>query len=312
MALIRINQDNRLVFWLLIIGIAVNLIWSFRLDLQAKTTANRVEAFHFNLKQNSDILLELREFLRRADEISIKTNNQKLALEMMTDRDRLDIYAPGNGISMGALGKTGNGLHFFSNGSDGSSNLLQSSSGFRFDLGEGSQPFHFKMGRAKNLIQMRHQDSFVELGNVPTDTGSYQGVFLGEKNNATIGINKEEGIGMISVKKILLHLATATENEPFHLKMDRDKELIQLRHRDSFVEVGNVPTDKGVYQGVFLGEKNNATIGINEAEGIGIRSKKKIYINSKGDLILEADGDIKIQSIHGEVQISGKKIHLNK
>jgi hypothetical protein len=38
--MIQIHRDNRVIFWLLIGGLVMNILWSLRLELQAQTTTN--------------------------------------------------------------------------------------------------------------------------------------------------------------------------------------------------------------------------------------------------------------------------------
>ena len=45
--MIKIHRDNRVVFWLLIGGLVLNILWSLRLELQAKAIT-RVEKYHLN------------------------------------------------------------------------------------------------------------------------------------------------------------------------------------------------------------------------------------------------------------------------
>jgi hypothetical protein len=46
--MIQIHRDNRVIFWLLIGGLVMNILWSLRLDLQAQTTTN-VEKYDFSV-----------------------------------------------------------------------------------------------------------------------------------------------------------------------------------------------------------------------------------------------------------------------
>ena len=96
--MIKIHRDNRVIFWLLIGGLVLNILWSLRLELQAKTK-NNVDIYHYNLNQNSDTLFGLEDFMRRADEISIKTNDQTSEIYMRS-KGRLGINAGDNSIEM--------------------------------------------------------------------------------------------------------------------------------------------------------------------------------------------------------------------
>jgi len=187
--MIKIHRDNRVIFWLLIGVLVLNILWSLRLELQAKATKTIVDSYHFNLNQKADTLFDLLEFFRRADEISIKTNNQKM--EFFMNPKELGIYAGGSWI---------------------------------------------KMLPEKELVEIRNRDSFFQVGEAPVGNRIYQGVFMGEKNSATLGINKDSGIGLLSLKEINLTLSEGSStNENFHLNMSRDKELIEIRHRDSLL-----------------------------------------------------------------------------
>ncbi|MBU0986646.1 MAG: peptidoglycan-binding protein, partial [Proteobacteria bacterium] len=174
-------------------------------------------------------------------------------------------------------------------------------------------PFHLKMGRDKELIEIRHRDSFFQVGEAPVGNSFYQGVFMGEKNYATLGITKDEGIGLLSLKEINIALGKqSNDSEPFHLNMSRDKELIEIRHRGSFFQVGQAPVGDRIYQGIVMGEKNYATLGINKDEGIGLITKKRIKLEAESELSIVAEGDINIRSKNGVVKINGKKIYMSK
>jgi hypothetical protein len=317
MPMSKIRRDNRVIFWLLIGGLVMNILWSLRLELQAKTTQTLVEKYHFNLNQGSDMLIGLKEYLRRADGISIKTNDGNMFIEMVPDLHQLTIGVGKETITIGKLDSAsdqlGNGILLSTTGTGGSTYMLQTSKGIHLNFGNRSEPFYFDMSRDKESIEIRQRGSFFQVGKTPVEDGIYQGVFMGEKNFATLGINKDEGIGLRSLKEINLSLAKmGDDREPFHLNMSHDKELIEIRQRGSFFQVGKAPVEDGIYQGVFMGEKNFATLGINKDEGIGLRTKERIILNAERELIIEADGDINIKSKNGVVKINGKKIHLNK
>jgi hypothetical protein len=239
--MIKIHRDNRVIFWLLIGGFVLNILWSLRLELQAKTKTN-VDAYHYNLNQNSDTLIGMKEFLRRADEISITTNDQKMRIEMTPNLNRLDIGVGDETITIGRLdsasGGLGNGILLSTSDTGGSTYMLQTSKGIRLNLGDASKPFYLKMGR--------------------------------------------------------------------------DKELIEIRHRGSFFQVGKAPVEDGMLQGIVMGEKNSATLAITKDEGIGLITEKKIKLEAKSELSIVAEGDINIQSKNGVVRINGKKIHMNE
>ena len=240
--MIKIHRDNQVIFWLLIGGLVLNILWSLRLELQAKTAKTIVEEYHSNLNQKSDILLDMKEFWRRADEISIKTNDQKMMIEMTPNLKKIDIGVGDETITIGRLDSAssglGNGILLSTTGTGGSTYMLQTSKGIRLNLGDASSPFHFKMGR--------------------------------------------------------------------------DKELIEIRHRNSFFQVGEAPVGNSFYQGVFMGEKNYATLGINKDEGIGLITKKRIQLEAESELSIVAEGDINIRSKNGVVKINGKKIYMSK
>lgn len=46
--MIKIHRDNRVIFWLLIGVLVMNILWSLRLELQAQTTAN-AEKYDFSV-----------------------------------------------------------------------------------------------------------------------------------------------------------------------------------------------------------------------------------------------------------------------
>jgi len=240
--MIRFRRPNRIVFWLLIGGRVLNILWSLRLELQAKTTHTLVEKYHFNLNQGSDMFIGLKEYFRRADEISIKTNDENMFIEMVPNFHQLTIGVGKETITIGKLDtasdQLGNGILLSTAGTGGPTYMLQTSKG--------------------------------------------------------------------------IHLSFGNAREPFHFNMSRDKELMEIRHRGSFIQVGEAPVGDSIYQGVFMGEKNFATLGINKDEGIGLRTKKKIILNSDNELIIEAKGDIDIKSTNGVVKINGQKIYMNK
>jgi hypothetical protein len=314
--MIKIHRDNRVIFWLLIGGFVLNILWSLRLELQAKTKT-KVDVYHYNLDQNTDTLIGLEEFIRRADEISIKTNDQKMRIEMTPNLNKLDIGVGDETITIGKLdsasGGIGNGILLSTTGTPGSTYLLQTSKGIRLNLGDKSERFYFNMSRDKELFEMRHRDSFFQVGKAPVGNSFYQGVFMGEKNSATLGITKDEGIGLRSLNEINLSLAKRSDDsERFYFNMSRDKELIEIRHRGSFFQVGEAPVGDRHYQGIVMGEKNSATLGINKEEGIGLITEKTIKLEAKSELLIVADGDINIRSKNGVVRINGKKIHMNE
>jgi len=309
--MIKIPRDNRVVFWLLMGGLVLNILWSLKLELQAKTETT-VDVYHYNLNQNADTLIGLEEFLRRAGEISIKTDDGKIFFEMVKDKDRLDIGAGENGISMGRLDRLGQGIYLFTRDTSGTTHVIQTPKGIHLNLGDDSKQFHLNMSRNKELVEIRHRGSFFQVGEAPVEGEIFQGVFMGEKNHATLGINKDEGIGLRSLKGINLALGSqGDDGEPFHLNMSRDNELVEIRHRGSFFQVGEAPVEGEIFQGVFMGEKNHATLGINKNEGIGLITKKTITLNAQDELSIVADGDINIRSKNGVVKINGKKIYMN-
>jgi hypothetical protein len=316
--MIKIHRENRIIFWLLIGGLVLNILWSLRLELQAKTITTIVEKYHLNLNKNADTLIGLKKFLREADEISVKTNNQSLGINMESDNNRINISTYRNLIRIGDLnpapnGST-NGISLFAGSTVGeSAEIQQTSKGIRLNLGDASKPFYLNMGRDKELIEIRHRDSFFQVGEAPVGDRFYQGIFMGEKNSATLAITKDEGIGLRSLKEINLALGKqSNDSEPFHLNMSRDKELIEIRHRGSFFQVGKAPVEDGMLQGIVMGEKNSATLAITKDEGIGLITEKKIKLEAKGELSIVAEGDINIQSKNGVVRINGKKIHMNE
>ena len=72
--MIKIHRDNRVIFWLLIGALVLNIVWSLRLELQAQTTQTLVEKYHLNLNNKLDVLTDLKEFKRWADHIEIGSN----------------------------------------------------------------------------------------------------------------------------------------------------------------------------------------------------------------------------------------------
>jgi hypothetical protein len=195
--MIKFHRDSRFIFWILIVGLALNIIWSFRLELQAKNINNIVESYHSNLNNNYDILRGLNEFIRTAEMISISTNDQKIKIEMTPSQDGINIGVGDEMISIGKL------ITPFSTFIDPASLgflegiILQASEGIRLNLGKHNTHF-FNMDRDGNLLEMRLRDMFFKIGNTVGRNDFYEGILMGEGNYATIGISKREGIKLFS------------------------------------------------------------------------------------------------------------------
>jgi len=231
--MIKIHRDNRVIFWLLIGGLVLNILWSLRLELQAKTIKTIVEKYHLNLNKNVDTLVQLKKFRRWADNIEIATNDQKMSIDWNSLQGHLFIHAGFNSIEMGNFFKHGGGSnqHIRLRSGDEYKDAYMSLSSRRAILGldeYGNKPFHIEMKRNKELIEIRHHDSIFRVGKTPQG----EGIAMGEKDSGSLIIRKDKGIGLTSTKKIILE--ARGEHGELSIVSDGD---INIRSKNGVVRI---------------------------------------------------------------------------
>lgn len=289
--MIKIHRDNRVIFWLLIGGFVLNILWSLRLELQAKTTTNLVEIYHANLNSNIDTIQGLKRFVRSAEYMTIETNNGKVSFGINPEGNII-MTAGKNSITLGDLGGDGrNGILNITKGMGKFAYMNQSPDSITLGVNDGSnRPFHLQMGLEEDFAEIRHHDSILRVGK--GNLG--EGIELGHIKGGTVAIDKEKGVGILADK--------------ISIETDKEEGKIELKSLVSLLSIG-----KGRFgEGVELGVKDSGTLAITKDKGIGLISTKKIKITTGGELEIKAEGDINIQSKNGVVKINGKKIHMNE
>jgi len=271
--MIKIHRDNRVIFWLLIGGFVLNILWCFRLELQAKDITN-VEQYHSNLNQNTDKIVGLKKFYRSADNVLIvtKTGTGNIELRSYAAILRVGKGTIGEGIELGHA--------------DAGTIAVIKDKGVGID----ADKIQMKATDPEGSIEMKSHDSILRIGKGRIG----EGIELGHTKGGTLAINEKDGLGLIADNIIV--------------KTDKKAGKIQLVSPNSVIRVGQGHFGDGVEMGVL----EHGTVAVNKQQGIGIRDQKKINISSGGELIITADGDINIQSKNGEVKINGKKIRMNE
>ena len=197
--MIKIHRDNRVVFWLLIGGLVLNILWSFRLELQAKATKSIVEEYHLNLNKKVDRLEGLKSFYRMSDRIYLATKDNDTFIALYDEDDVL--YLRGGLHNLIKMYRTNDGHYgtYLKSGDKESARMRLSP--HNIDLGfnviNGSQ---IKMSRNKGLIEIRHDDSILKMGNTPHG----EGISIGQKGFGSLVIRKGKGVGLTSTKQIIL------------------------------------------------------------------------------------------------------------
>ena len=310
-AMIKIHRDNRVIFWLLIGGLVLNILWSLRLELQAKTTRTKVEQYHLNLNKNIDELEGLERFQRKADYIDISSNERQASIGYDDYGKKWDINAYDSIIALGKFGGP-HGKMKISTGPSGKNSYMDlSSDKITLGLNDGSnRPVEFTIDRDNQWISLQHHDSELKIGN-PNLEGldDMTGLAMGIRGLATLAMTKKKGTAISDNIGIQLRVSDPNKKD-FHLHMKRDEGLIELRHHDSIFRVGKTPQGEGI----AMGDKEGSLI-IRKGKGVGLVSTKQIRLEATGEhskLTIEADGDINIRSKNGVVRINGKKIKMNK
>jgi hypothetical protein len=297
--MIKIHRDNRVVFWLLMGVLVLNILWSLRLELQAKTTETIVQQYHLNLNKKIDKLEDLKEFSRSADEIIFGTNDKKMGFVMSRDSGQLAMHSKDNAIAIGRFllpsGETSEQVRT----SAGDAYMHQSSDDII--LGFRDKKMEFVMSRDSGQLAMHSKDNAITIGRFLLPSGETSEQVRTSAGDAYMHQSSDD---------IILGFRTS-RNRPFHLSMNSKDRLIELRHQDSIFRVGKTPQGEGI----AMGEKDSGSLIIRKDKGIGLTSTKKIILESRGEhaeLSIVADGDINIRSRNGVVKINGKKIHMNK
>jgi hypothetical protein len=199
--MIKIHRDHRVIFWLMIGGLVLNILWSFRLELQAKTTKTIVQQYHLNLNKKIDKLDGLKEFERGAEWIQITTNDGNSNISLSQKDGQLFMRGGLNTVlGMGkSLGGTPEKIYLIS-GDKKRANLHLSSDRTTLKFND-SKKFHITMARNQGIIELRHHGSIFRVGKAPQG----EGIVMGEKGSGTLIIRKDKGIGITTgVAQILL------------------------------------------------------------------------------------------------------------
>lgn len=323
------NRNNRILFAILMVGIVVNLLWSFRLESYAGKKS-KTDIFLENIENGQDRLVDLSEFHRSADNVLIvtKTGSGTIELRSFAAILRVGKGSTGEGVELGhadsgtiavnkneGVGIKAKKVKIHTVDEDGTIDMRSHASILRIgkgSIGEGVELGHADSGTLaitkdkgiglkadniqlhsidkKGIIELRSHASVLRVGK--GNIG--EGIELGHTKGGTLAINEKDGLGLIADK--------------ITVKTDKKAGKIQLESPDSVLRIG-----KGQFgDGVELGVLEHGTLAINKEKGIGIRDKKKVEISSGGDLVISAEGDINIKSKTGVIRINGKKIFLNK
>lgn len=180
--------------------------------------------------------------------------------------------------------------------------------------------FYVKLLPKDEHIIINKGDSKIIVGNSTTagsggGTSSHNGVLIGEANTGTIGIAKDQGIGLRTKDKNDISIKVDDE---FYLKFLPKQDQILMKKGDSQIQIGK--TSFG--DGVAIGEANTATIAIANGKGLAMKAggknevrisgEDKLFIQFEGEVNIKAEGDVNIKSEKGNVNLKGKRINLNE
>jgi hypothetical protein len=222
--MIKIHRDNLVIFWLLIGGLVLNILWSFRLELQAKNLQTIVENYHLSLNENMDEIYNLKSFHRSAENGSISAKNDSASF-WLNSNGQIGMAQGQSWITMNK--EEDNIIHFLSKGTGPShSEMMLSEDGFSLKARGKNEPVNFKMDG--EYIDIRHHNSILKIGNIPMG----EGISMGVKDWGTVAIIKDEGIGLVSSKKIILE----AQGEHAELAIVSDGD-INIRSKNGVVKI---------------------------------------------------------------------------
>ena len=251
--MIKIHRDNRVIFWLLIGGLVLNILWSLRLELQAKATKTIVEEYHSRLNKNKDVLYALDYFGRTADEIHIGSNDQKFSIQYDKNLNGLSIKSPYSEIKM-------------FNG------------GIRLQIGSGGKQSYVWLG-GRNRFELKHDNSSFVIdnsGTIKMSIGASPFIEMYKSGNMFIGAGLSGGqyLSQINLDKSgNISIAAGLSGDLFLSKIE------MYKSGNIFIGAGGSGTQ---YLSSIKMDVSGNKLDIVAAGDINIKSKKGVVkINGK-------------------------------
>jgi len=324
---------------ILILFLSVLIVISFfmivRLEGKAASLQSRLDEHHKSLKQNEDVLSNLKVFQRMiqvngiyldnklvgffagnsrldmtndevklsSDDIEIGPSTNK-ALGYSKNEDYIYMYHNKSRILLGQIGfKSGKkqGIHIVSK--DKGPRLAVVEDGILLTVPDKQGDYKISMAPSKDYIKISKDESVIKLENENID--------IEAKGNIKIGPSDEKNFG-------------------YH----KSEDYIYMLNKDSRVVVGPLLNKAGKFQsnGIMLISKtdgpqisledNRISLGVPgkdlslqlnlDKDMVGLKQGQSTIKLEKNNLKIDVVGDINITSKNGNVNINGKKVNLNE
>jgi hypothetical protein len=330
-----LKSPQKVLILFLSVLIVISFIMIVRLEGKAANLQSRLDEHHKSLKQNEDVLSNLKVFQRMVQVNGIYLDDKIVGF--FTGKSRLDMT---------------------------DDKVILSSDG-DIEIGPNTNK---SLGYSKNkdFIYMYHNGSRIYLGQIGFKSGKEQGIRLISKDDGSILSVANNGIVLTVLDKQGDYKISMAPSKDY-LKISKDESVIKLEkenidieakgdikigpsdeknfgynksvdkiymlNQDSRVIVGPLERDgKFLSNGIMLIAKTDGpqlavydkmislgvpgkdlTLQLNlDKEMIGMKQGQSTIKLEKNKLEIEVVGDINITSKNGNVNINGKKVNLNE
>lgn len=285
-----VDIKNKVLFALLVLGMAFNILWSMRLETRADKLGTIVDEYHDRLMQLEDSFpVPLEKFSRTARGITLQSDSTRILSDdiMFETKEQ-----GGNKVYLSSDRNIG----FWVDVEDSVLNLHPEYATLRHQMPGVLDRNQINIDDIS--IELDARETRILSDDIELKTKKEGGNRIWLSSDPNIGLWVEVGDFVLNLRPEYTNLTYSASKGSSVCEITLDVEGIELKQSDT----GTFSLAKG--QGIDISAK--------KTNPMKIRGENDLKIAFDGDIDIKAKGNINILSENGQIKINGKEIHLNE